>query len=912
MFKFRCKVERFLWPKCTLCGLAVPPTGFTCNMCPSGTAFTYEAQLYVHMRDVHCQSIPPIIICELCDNTFSCTEKLLEHILVEKHSCFSDHLPCDKSSNCLTLFETQDDLDEHIKTKHAKPTPFTPSDISQAKVQLTSTPNASTNFIMHTAPFLSVNLNSNFVTPQSSNPLASQSYNYWNCYNQTPRATLFTPETPQPVPPPQTTEHLQTQIQPLQYPKFTDFTSYNPSFSSVSNSAPFSKTAAPFASVAAQHVTAANHTAKPSDVKSSAQVGGKSSTAFSQSSAEEKRWCNDFTSDDVSGINDFNYYSGVRKCFLCNFSISVAVLKKTFAKCPACNKKFASTLDMVNHLMDFHKEPGPIPPRLHGATAACHQPGCLFADSQLPIMPYIQHMERFHPKRPDTCGFHHICEHCFQLFGSHGSLAGHMQCSIRCQDELTDNYIQLLQCEKCSRLCSATSYTKCSFCQAKIADEREALFHIQEKHTGVVAKFKKYSKMPPGSTQCPVHFMCGRNGCRRMIPDKSDLDKHVSSCHFDAKKFASEAKSVLGRNNFESTSSAIETPGSTSITSSQNPVAIPDETSFECNLCGFLKIIEEQSLKACQLCSSNFLTANEVVMHILLDHSIEEQAQINEPNLPSCPFEECGIAVNKVTFLTLQSLFEHVKNKHQRVSQCLIHYICLDNSCGRLFSNKLLLKTHEKAKLKRSPDSSSSATSIFCADCLKSVDKSEIHTCTLCNVEVTGDLDMMNHLKNNHSGSLDQLWLPFFHCNVAACNDFFKFQDYINHRKSKHRFCTEHYVCLNAQCNAQMFSNLKKYQEHQRKCSLKSASKKGNVSGAEIEAAAVEAVHEELGGSPEAKRRKSSSQKTPPIELAQESVSSSSKSTSLSKNATPEKAAEKSNTWDDVMDRMLSYTNSLM
>ena len=889
MFKFKCSVDRFLWPKCTLCGLCVPPSGFTCSKCPKGTAFTYEAQLYVHMRDVHNQTIPPIIICELCDATFSSTEKLLEHILVEKHSCFSDHLPCDKSSNCLTLFETQDDLDEHIKSKHAKEPAFTPAGGSQTS-SLQVTPNASTNFIMHTAPFLSVNLNSNFVTPQTSTPahhaLASQNYNYMNYYNntQTPRATVYS--------------NNSTPQQSVQYP----FTLYNQNYSNALNSAQFPKHSTPFNnSVASQLV-------KAPDVKWSGntQVTGSSSTLFGTPTNAEKgsRWSNDYAKDDFNTCNE------MRKCFLCNLSVPYSVLRKTQAKCLVCNKKFASTFDMINHMIDFHKEPGPVPPRMLGQTAACHQPGCLFAESQLAMMPYIQHMQRFHPRKPDSCRFHHVCEHCHQLFGSHGSLAGHSQCSIKCQEEITDNFIQLLQCEKCLRLCSATSFTKCSFCQAKIADEREALYHIQEKHTGVVAKFKQYSKMPPGSTQCPVHFMCGKNGCRKIYPDKEEVNKHMKTCNFDAKKFKAEGNSLSAKSMSEFSTSIVESPGTTIDTTCKTPIAVPDETSFECNLCGFLKIIEEQSLKTCELCSCNFLSENEVIMHLLLDHSNEERANLKEPNMPFCPFEQCCTATNKVKFVTMDSLFEHVKIGHQKVSQCLIHYICLDNSCGRLFSNKLLLKTHEKAKLKRSPEASNSASSIFCADCLKSVDKSEIHNCTLCGVDVTGDLDMLNHLKNNHPTSLDKLWLPLFHCNVGACNDFFKFQEFISHRKSKHRFCTEHYVCLNVQCNAQMFSNLKKYQEHQKKCSLKSAGKKGNVSAAEIEAAAVEAINEELG-SPDAKRsKKDCTQNSPPAELAQD-VSSSNSSLSPKKSTT-ESTTEKTSSWDDVMDRMLSYTNSLM
>jgi hypothetical protein len=74
-------------------------------------AFSYEAQLYVHMRDVHKRNIPTVIPCEMCGRGFNNTDLLLEHILMDEHSCMSEHLTC--ACGVATLFQTEEHLEAH-------------------------------------------------------------------------------------------------------------------------------------------------------------------------------------------------------------------------------------------------------------------------------------------------------------------------------------------------------------------------------------------------------------------------------------------------------------------------------------------------------------------------------------------------------------------------------------------------------------------------------------------------------------------------------------------------------------------------------------------------------------------------------------------------------------------------------
>ena len=907
-FQFKSKQERFLWPKCSLCGLCVPSKGFTCEKCPSDVSFTYEAQLYVHMRDVHKVAIPRIIICELCDASFSNTDDLLEHILIEKHSCFSEHLPCPISTgNCLTLFETQDDLDDHINSRHGKSQAQERYNTAGASTGIGGGPNANaTNFIMHTAPFVSVNLNSNYLPPQGAaamNPAAAAAhqpnYNYMGYYNQArayqapmPQynqyASMYNAFTQ--------AQHAQANYSP---PKYTPFA---PKFS--------------------------NPTVPP--LQGTAKPPMKVESKFKQPKQVQPRPKN----EDL--VKDFERIKSNRVCYLCDTSVSMGTLQKTVATCPSCNKKFAAMTDVIAHMIDYHKEFGPIPVKLQNATTICGQPGCLLADSPMNMMAYTEHMRVYHPKKPDECRFHYVCEHCYQLFGSHGSLAGHHGVKgMKCSEKLDNTLAELLQCETCNHMCSPYGYTKCNFCQARVADEREALFHIQEKHTGVVAKFKKYSKLPPFSTKCAVHFMCCKNGCRKIFSDSNEMTAHQRSCYFKMDAFMSEKLKSIQENalrfindkgtektvssgernlnsNTVSTGLNDQEQMSTSLVPATQPLApesAPDETSYECAVCGFLEIFEEKSLKTCKYCSSNFLSDNDIAIHMAVDH--ESLCMLEDNPKLVCDVEECNSSSTKVEFDTIEELVNHRKEKHSKYNRCLIHYICLDNSCGRLFGARLLLKSHESAKLKKTSDENSSSAPIFCPDCMKTCDKSEVHSCAWCSLNVAGDIEMLYHVQKEHPLHLSKVHMCRFHCNTGNCDDYFNLQEYVSHRKSQHKICTEHYACLQSDCDAQVFSSAKAYTDHEAKCSRKgdkSPTRKQKDTSAKNNDPEDEPlqkkskVHEESSSSSKATSSKTCS----PVKESSKQASSSSSSDAGNVGT----AASK--TWDDLMDKMLSYTNSLM
>ena len=924
-FKFKCKQERFLWPKCALCGLCVPSKGFTCEKCPKDVSFTYEAQLYVHMRDVHKVQIPRIIICELCDASFSNTDDLLEHILIEKHSCFSEHLPCPKSTgNCLTLFESQDDLDEHIRSKHGKGSSAGQSiagEYNSSGVNTNSTGssanNNNTNFIMHTAPFVSVNLNSNYLPPQGNPPsmnaaaaaAATQNYNYMNYY--THQSRMYS----NPL------AHFQQQNANSQYQYGSIYNAYS-------------------VPQAAQHVaTAAKYTpfaptnTNPTHPNLTANIKNPLKPELSQSSlaSTQKPAPSAVPSGDL--VKDFEGIKSNRVCYLCDFSVPYSVLKDVVSNCPQCNKKFASMYDVVVHMLDYHKEMGPIPARLTNTTAFCVEKGCNMAYRSMPIHSYMDHMRMLHPYKPDNCRFHYVCEHCYQLFGSHGSLAGHHGVKgMKCAENLDNSLAELLQCQKCNHMCSPYGYTKCNFCQAKIADEREALYHIQEKHTGVVAKFKKYSKLPPFSTKCPVHFMCCKNGCRKVFAQADEMNDHQKTCSFKMEAFISEKLRSIQENaiksmakNDEFTGQSNDVPAvnnlvqpeqNSSVVIAEDPTppeVIPDETSYECSVCGFLEIFEEKSLKTCKYCSSNFLGENDVAIHMAIDH--ESLCMLEDQQKLVCVVGDCNSSSSKVEFDTLEQFIEHRNEKHRNHSRCMIHYICLDNSCGKLFGARLLLKSHESAKLKATLDQNESSAPIFCPDCLKTCDKSEVHSCAWCQLNIAGDVEMMYHVYKEHRTNYGNVYMTRFHCNTGGCDDYFNLNDFVAHRKSKHRVCPEHYVCLKKGCDAQMFSSAKDMRDHEKKCLSKGPRSPSKGDSALTAPSAEETIAEDE--SPRQKKARiednsdsQSSKSKTASPVKEPSKTSGSSGTSSAETGNVGSTATKS--WDDLMDKMLSYTNSLM
>ena len=114
-------LDQNFWPKCPLCGLKQPRGGFRCPYCPEqeNISFCYNIQLMVHLRDIHKIRVPQSIPCEMCPEVFDDTDSLLEHILIDEHSCTSEHLTC--FCQVCFQFDTEDNLKRHQASHQPSP-----------------------------------------------------------------------------------------------------------------------------------------------------------------------------------------------------------------------------------------------------------------------------------------------------------------------------------------------------------------------------------------------------------------------------------------------------------------------------------------------------------------------------------------------------------------------------------------------------------------------------------------------------------------------------------------------------------------------------------------------------------------------------------------------------------------------